>query len=131
MKKRVKADEIRLDSAEVSREAKNISNCLNRLFANLGVFKDSDIACKYPDEPNRPEITFRTVTRKELYSVNDPLDDNKAAGPGEISFGLTKFCKLAIGVHLKFALNECIKEKIFPTKIKLSYVTPIFGEVIK
>ena len=66
------------------------------------------------------------MTRKELYSVIDSLDDNKAVGPREISIRLIMSCKLAIGVHLKFALNECIKEKIFPTKIKLAYVTPIF-----
>ena len=66
------------------------------------------------------------MTRKELYSVIDSLDDNKAAGSGEISIRLTKSCKLAIGVHLQFALNERIKEKIFPTKMKLAYVTPIF-----
>ena len=122
----VKVDEIRLDSGEISREPKNIVNCLNRLFANLGVFKGLDIACKYPDKLNIPEFTFTTVTRKELYSVIDSLGDNKAAGPGEISIRLIKSCKLAIGVHLQFALNECIAEKIFPTKMKLAYVTPIF-----
>ena len=54
------------------------------------------------------------------------MDDNKAAGPGEISIRLIKSCKFAIGVHLQFALNECIREKIFRTKMKLAYVTPIF-----
>ena len=33
--------------------------------------------------------------------------------------------KLAIGIHLQFALNECINENVFPTKMKLAYVTPI------
>ena len=66
------------------------------------------------------------MTRKELYSVIDSLDDNKAAGPGEFSIRLIKSCKLAIGIHLQFALNECIKENVFPTKMKLAYVTPIF-----
>ena len=80
----VKVDEIRLDSGEFSREPKNIVNCLNRSFANLGVFKGLDIACKYPDKLNIHEITFRTVIKKELYSVLESLDDNKAAGPGEI-----------------------------------------------
>ena len=84
-----------------------------------------DVACKYPDKLNIPEFTFRTVTRKELYSVIDSLD-YKAAGPGEISIRLIKSCKLAIGVHLQFALNECLKEEVFPTKMKLAYVTPIF-----
>ena len=85
-----------------------------------------DIACIYPDKINIPEFTFRTVTRKEPHSVIDSLDGEKAAGPGEISIRFIKSCKLAIGVHLQFALNECIKEKIFPTKKKLAYVTPIF-----
>ena len=91
----VKVDEIRLDSGEISRDPKNIVNCLNREFANLGVFKGSDIACKYPDKINIPEFTFRTVTRKELYSVIDSLDDNKAAGPGEISIRLMKILQIS------------------------------------
>ena len=70
------------------------------------------------------------MTRREIYSVNDPLEDNKAAGPGEISIRPINSCKLAIGVHLHFALNECIKEKMFPTKMKLAHVTPIFKKAI-
>ena len=66
------------------------------------------------------------MTRKEIYSVIDSLDDNKAAGPGEISIRLIKSCNLVISIHLQFALNECIKEKIFPTKMKLAYIAPIF-----
>ena len=122
----VKVDEIRLDTGEISREPKNIVDCLNRSFANLGVFKGLDIACKYPDKLNIPEFTFGSVTRKELYSVIDTQDDKKAAGPSEISIRLIKSCKLAIGVHQQFALNECIREKILPTKMKIDYVTPIF-----
>ena len=122
----VRVDEIRLDCGEISREPKNIFNCLNRSLANLGVFKGSDIACKYPDKLNIPVFTFKTVTRKELFSVIDSLDDNKAAGFDEISIRLIKSGKLAIGVHVQFALNEYIQEKIFPTKMKLAYVTPIF-----
>ena len=116
--KSVKVDEIRLDSGEISRELKNIVNCLNRSCANLGsdIFKGSDIACKYHDKLKIPVFTFRTVTRKELYSFIDSLDDNKTAGPDEISIQLMKFCKLAIDKHLQYTLNECIKEKIFPTK---------------
>ena len=84
----VKVDEIRLDSGEISSEPKNIVSCLNRAFANLVVFKGSDTACKYPDKDNIPKFNFRSVTRKELYSIIDSLDDNKAAGPVEISIRL-------------------------------------------
>ena len=112
----VKVDEVRLDSGEISREPKNIVNCLKKAFDNLGVFKGSDIGCKYPDKFNIPEFTFRTVTRKEIFSVIDSLDDNKAAGPGEISIRPIKSLKLAVGVHLQFALYECIKEKFSQLK---------------
>ena len=66
------------------------------------------------------------MNKKELYSVIESLDNNKAAGPGEISTRLIKSCNLAIGVHLQLNLNECKKEKILPTKKKLAYVTPVF-----
>ena len=66
----------------------NFSNCLNRSFANLGVFKGSDFVCKYSDKSNIHKFIFRIVTAKELYSVIDSMDDNKAAGPGEISIRL-------------------------------------------
>ena len=88
-----KVDEIRLDSGKISREPKKIVNCLNRSFANLGVFKGSDIACKYTDKLNIPEFAFKTVTRKERDSVVDSLYDNKAAGPVEFSIRLIKSCK--------------------------------------
>ena len=71
------------------------------------------------------------MTRKELYSVIDSLDDNKAAVPGEISIRLKKSCILAISIHLQFALNEYIKEQFVPTKMKLAYVTPNFEKCDK
>ena len=140
-KKSVKVDEIRLDSGEISREPKNIINCLNRSIANLVVFKGSDIACGYPDKFNAPELTFRIVNRKGHYSAIDSLDDNNAAGPGEISIRLLKSYKLAIGVHLQFALNECITETIFlifkkadkldKTNYRPISVTPSFAKIFE
>ena len=64
--KNAKIDEIRLECGEISREPQNIVNCLNRSFANLGVFKVSDIACKYPDKLIILVFTFKNVTRKEF-----------------------------------------------------------------
>ena len=93
-------NEIRLDSGEISRKTKNIFNCLIRSFGNLGVFNGcSDFACKYPDKFIIFDFIFRTVTRKEIYSVIDSMDNNKAAGPGEVSIRLIKSCKSAMGVH--------------------------------
>ena len=37
-----------------------------------------------------------------------------------------KCSKLAIGTHLQFAINECLKENVFPEILKEAYVTPIY-----
>ena len=44
---------IRLDSGEMSKDLKNIVNCLNRSYANPEIFTGSDIACKYTDKLNK------------------------------------------------------------------------------
>ena len=33
---------------------------------------------------------------------------------------------MAIGVHLQFTINECIKTNVFPSELKKAYVTPIY-----
>ena len=37
-----------------------------------------------------------------------------------------KNCKLSIGTHLKFAINECINTNTFPDILKEAYETPIY-----
>ena len=37
-----------------------------------------------------------------------------------------KDCKLSIGTHLQFAINECIYANTFPEILKKAYVTPIY-----
>ena len=64
------------------------------------------------------------VIRKELFSVNDSLDNKKAA-EHQKQVPPIKACKKAIGVHLQFALNLCIKNEMFPIKMKRAYETPI------
>ena len=69
---------------------------------------------------------FRPVTRRELYKVIDKLPTQKSGGPGYIPSWALKNCKLSIGTHLQFAINESISANAFPEILKEAYVTPIY-----
>ena len=72
------------------------------------------------------EFNFRPVTRRELYKVIDKLPTHKSAGIGYIPSWTLKDCKLSIGSHLQFAINECINKNTFPEILKEVYATPIY-----
>ena len=106
---------------------KSIANCLNNCFDRLGLYKGKIIAPKLPSLNFKGnESNFRPVTRRELYKVIDKLPTQKSAGPGYIPSWALKDCKLSIGTHLQFAINECINANTFPEILKEAYVTPIY-----
>ena len=72
------------------------------------------------------EFNFKPVSRRELYKVIGKLPTQKSAGPGYITSWVLKDCKLSIGTHLQFAINECIYANTFPEILKEAYITPIY-----
>ena len=108
-------------------DEKSIANCLNNCFARLVLYKGEIIAPKLPSFNFKGnEFNFRPVTRRELYKVFDKLPTQKSAGPGYIPSWALKDCKLSIGIHLQFAINEYINANKFPEILKEAYVTPIY-----
>ena len=105
-------------------DEKSIANCLNNCFARLGLYKGETSATKLPPcNFKGNEFNFRPVTRREIYEVFDKLHTQKSAGPGYIPSWALKDCKLSIGTHLQFAINECINANTFPEILKKAYVT--------
>ena len=100
---------------------------MNNCLARLGLYKGEIIAPKLPSFNFKGnEFNFRPVTRRELYKVIDKVPTQKSAGPGYIPSWALKDCKLSIGTHLQFAINECINANTFPEILKEAYVTPIY-----
>ena len=100
-------------------DEKSIANCLNNCFARLGLYKGKIIAPKLPSFNFKGnEFNFRPVTRRELYKFIDKLPTQNSAGPGYIPSWALKDCKLSIGTHLQFAINECINANLFPEILK-------------
>ena len=100
---------------------------MNKCFARLGLYKGPIIAPKLPSFNFKgKEFNFRSVTRKELHKFLDKLPTQKLSGSGYIRSWALKDCKLSIGTHLPFAINECINANTFPEILKEAYVTPIY-----
>ena len=72
------------------------------------------------------EFNFRPFTLREIYTVIDNLDNNKASGSGYINARALKSGKYALGTHLQIIFNDCIQEKVFSTTFKDAHITPIF-----
>ena len=114
------------ESGNVTENQTEIASIVNKVFASLGLYKGPVKMCTFPDNLNIPEFNFRPITRRELYEVIDNLDKNKSSGPRNIPAWAIKEGKMAIGVHLQFTINECIKTNVFPSELKKAYVTPIY-----
>ena len=69
---------------------------------------------------------FTSSREQLLYKVIEKLPKQKSAGPRYIPSWALKDCKLSIGTHLQFAINECINANTFPEILKEAYVTAIY-----
>ena len=74
----------------------------------------------------RQKFCFRTVTLRELYEAIDSLDNNKSPGPGVFNAWAIKAAKLPIGTNLQFVFNTCISQNIFPEKLKVAFISPVY-----
>ena len=114
-------------NGEIVETKKDIANTLNNCFAKLGLYKGENEDLALPNFTyQKTEFSFRPITRKELYDVIDKLPNHKSAGPGYIPAWCIKSCKMSIGTHLQFVINECILQNIFPDALKKAYITPIY-----
>ena len=77
------------------------------------------------DKHKNTRWTINNLILHRISTIFSGLFFRISAGPGEISIRLIKSCKFTIG-EIYICLNECNKKKVFPTKMKLAYVTPIF-----
>ena len=66
------------------------------------------------------------VTSFEVESYLSQMDNNKSIGPCSIPVPLLKILKTHISSLLSSLINDCFLCGIFPNKLKLAKVTPVF-----
>ena len=67
-----------------------------------------------------------SLSINELKEAFFSLKANKISGYDDINFNVVKKCSGEINEPLKFILNLSLENKIFPEKIKIAKVTPLF-----
>ena len=131
---KVKADYIPsiLESGKTVDNPCAIANIFNNFFVNVGKNTDKDIPCGNccPTsflKGNFPDSMFLSpATSVEVDSYMSQMDNNKSIGPYSIPVPLLKILKTHISPLISSLINDSFLCGIFPSKLKLAKVTPVF-----
>ena len=81
----------------------------------------------YKDYLNTPCIfTFSAITESEVIKTIDKLPSKTSSGVDGISPVLLKHIKHEISKPVTLILNQCLATGIFPDKLKIAKVVPIY-----
>ena len=130
----VKADYIPsiLESGKTVDNLCAIANIFNNFFVNVGKKTDEDIPCVNCCpisflKGNFPDSRFLSpVTSVEVDSYISRMDNNKSIGPYSIPVPSLKILKTHIFPLISPLMNDSFLCGIFPIKLKLAKVTPVF-----
>ena len=135
---KVKADYILsiLESGKTVDNPCAIVNIFNNyyFFLNVGKNTDKDIPCGNccPTsflKGNFPDSMFLSpATSVEVDSYISQMDNNKSIGPYSIPVPLLKILKTHISPLISSLINDSFLCGIFPSKLKLAKVTPVFSK---
>uniref|UniRef100_A0A1B6KPU2 Reverse transcriptase domain-containing protein n=1 Tax=Graphocephala atropunctata TaxID=36148 RepID=A0A1B6KPU2_9HEMI len=101
---------------------------MNKFFANIG----SELASKIPKlkyeklDSNPNSIYLSEITKKEIEIKINLLKIDKACGSDKIPIKLVKNLKYILSEPLAYIFNLSIQTGIFPDRLKLATITPIY-----
>lgn len=103
-----------------------ISNCFSKYFSSD--FNPPTTVSHNLTTNDLSVIDFNscTLSLTDILCELDHLSNNTSPGPDNISNLFFKECKFVLAVPLLYLFNLSLKSDIFPTLLKLSYVTPVF-----
>ena len=112
-------------------DKKEIAETFNSYFVNIG----PNLAASIPESKtsfqnyihyNGPCLSTNNLTDLELENAFVSLKTNKSLGYDDISADVVKRVSDEIFVILKHIFNICLAKGVFPDKLKIARVTPIF-----
>ena len=110
----------------------DIANTLNDFFSSIGetlaskIRDTNDIYTDYLGPANEKTFFFLPVTSLEVNEVISTLDQSKASGYDDLSVRLFVNAKDYISEPLAHILNLSFSTGIFPDKLKVARVVPVF-----
>ena len=110
-----------------------IANAFNDYFKNIGEkladnihYNGSMSFDNYLKKSNETEFSFSQITEKQVETVIDNLSNKQSCGVDGISTNLLKKCKNPLIPALTLIINQTLTSGIFPEKLKVAKVVPLF-----
>ena len=118
---------------KVLTEKKDIANKFNNFFTNIGPSLASKISATgtktykaFVNTPYTHNFTFSAITESDVIKAIDKLPSKTSSGVDGISPVLLKHIKHEISKPVTSILNQCLTTGIFPDKLKIAKVVPIY-----
>lgn len=117
---------------EITSDKSSICNLFAKFFKSVYNEKASYVGVVYDafshQEQLQPEICAKTITSSQVEEVLKRFDVNKIASPDCIPMMFFVNLSLSLSIPLSILFNKSLAENKFPTKWKLSFVSPIFKD---
>ena len=125
------SQKIRVKNTDIFDQEKIVTE-FNRFFADVAPM----LAKQIPESKNVFEsylviivsstMKHKSVSINELRDASFALKLNKSPGYDEISFNLVKKCFSKLCKPLKYVFNLSIETRVFPDKLKITCVSPVY-----
>lgn len=103
------------------------ANKFNKHFVKLSTQHTTDFGFSNLNVPYSSNSFFLSpVCACDVVSLITRLKNSNSSGQDGISNNILKMCKLYLSDVIAFLINLCYEEGIFPSKLKLAMVIPIF-----
>ena len=87
---------------------------------------NSDLFKGYLCQPTDRDFRFAPVSEEDVIKIIHNLKPKSSCGFDEISVKLIKFAKNELCKHITVKVNQCLETGIFPDKLKIAKVIPLF-----
>ena len=117
-----------IDQHKIS-DPKLIANHFNNFFINIGnsdTHTDNDGFNKYLGHEQSHNFKFDTITNNETIRIITNIKSKHSCGHDSISTALLKQIKTEVSPSITLIINQCLTTGIFPNKLKIAKVVPVF-----
>ena len=115
---------------EILTERNKIANKFNKYFTNIGPLLASKISHKTFEQflptPSAHKFTFSQISESDVIKIINSLPSKNSSGVDGISPKLLKTIKNELIKPVTLIINQCINTGIFPDKLKVAKVVPVF-----
>ena len=122
-----------MDKDKILTDDKDIANCFNNFFVNVGptLSKSIHVASNksyqsYLTDQIACSFDFKLVTKDEIVKIVRELHPKSSFGQDNISTILLKAISMEIYETLTLIINQSLSTGIFPDKLKIAKIKPIF-----